>query len=480
MSTSKDDTALPSAPTVPSTGAMPMTVSCPVCGAPKVTETCGACGWQRADRRLGVVLEGKYRIDALLGAGGMGRVYRATHVELGEPIAVKFLLAHWAKAPELRARFRREAVALARLRHPNIVSVLDFGEHGDELYMVMELVKGVALGDVLGVNEAPLPFQRVAAIIDQVLQVLEAAHGQGVIHRDLKPDNVMLLDAGDRVDRIKVLDFGLAYVEGDAGARLTQTGVAHGTPHYMSPEQCRGTEVGPPTDVYAVGVMLYEALTGRIPFDGTDAASIMAQQMFVEPPPMETVGYKRAVPAGFAEVVRQALRKRPDDRPTASELRDLLGQASRGTDAASIAQNAAAIRTRAAALSRNERAFTGVQADEPHVETKATGKRAALLLDDGPRAKVVRDALAVAGVTATIVARTGDPAAVDVVVVPHDEVERVAAKKGVPGPRIVALDVPSVARLTELVRLGVSDAVLADDADDVISRKVLRILSRGR
>jgi len=469
------------APTTPNAGVeVKATALCPTCGAPGVEDACDSCGWLRADPRLGVVLDGKYRIDALIGAGGMGRVYRATHTQLGEPVAVKFLLSHWAKTPEIRARFRREAVALARIRHPSIVSVLDFGEHADELYMVMELVKGAALAHRLA-QGTPLPLPRIARIIDQVLEVLETAHAQGIVHRDLKPENVMLVESVGSEDRIKVLDFGLAYVADEGGGRLTETGVAHGTPHYMSPEQCRGHEVGAPTDIYAVGILLYETLAGRVPFDGDDAASIMAQQMFVDPPPMQSVGFGRKPSAGFDEVVRQALRKKPDERPSAAGLRDLLAQAAKGTDAASIAANAAEVRTRSAALSRTDRAFTGVQAAVPQATVDVARKKVSLRLDDRRQSEGLRNALAVRGVAATIDGAEATSDEVSVVVVGHEGAEAVLGRRaGRPELAVVAVGVPDVARLTALARLGVSDAVLEGGGDDDICRKVLRILQRGR
>nr|MBK7064237.1 serine/threonine protein kinase [Deltaproteobacteria bacterium] len=162
----------------------------------------------------------------------------------------------------MRARFRREAVVLARLRHPNIVSVIDYGEHQGELFLVMELLRGFSLDTQVMAGGLTMPVPRVVSVIDQVLQVLEA-HAAGVVHRDLKPENVML-DAGDRTDKVKVLDFGIAAFDDERTVeKLTRTGTVRGTPQYMSPEQCVGQDVGPPGDVYAVGIILYELLLGR-------------------------------------------------------------------------------------------------------------------------------------------------------------------------------------------------------------------------
>ncbi|RYZ59479.1 MAG: serine/threonine protein kinase, partial [Proteobacteria bacterium] len=177
------------------------------------------------DLRPGKLLAGRYLVEELIGKGGMGAVYRGLHLELGEPLAIKFLLDS-GNATIRRTRFRREAVALARLRHPGIVSVIDFGEEDGELYMVMELVHGSTLGELVGSSE--LTLARTLDIFDRILQALEAAHAQGIVHRDLKPANIMVLDSEDGVDHVKILDFGLARLDDGTGPRLTATGAVQG------------------------------------------------------------------------------------------------------------------------------------------------------------------------------------------------------------------------------------------------------------
>jgi len=286
------------------------------------------------DARLHTTVGGKYLIDETIGHGGMGTVYRASHRELGGPVAVKFLHPMFQGEPELRARFRREAVALARLRHPCSVSLLDFGEDGaSEPFIVMELVRGLPFSAALASAPGGMALPRIAEIFDQLLGVLDVAHGMGIVHRDIKPSNVMLLET----DHLKLLDFGLVQLPGMDVDEVTATGIVHGTPDYMSPEQCQGDPTGPPTDVYAAGIMLYEALTGRQPFEGRSAAGLMASHVFVDVPPMMSRSLGRAISAPLESLVRCAIAKSAGDRPTATEFRRELASILRGTDTSSLA-----------------------------------------------------------------------------------------------------------------------------------------------
>jgi hypothetical protein len=469
-------------------------------GAAHDAGTCDVCGYEPVDPRLGIVLADKYVIDESIGKGGMGAVYRATHVDLGEPVAVKFLLGDWARTTEIRTRFRREAVALARLRHPGVVSILDFGEHEGDLFLVMELVRGKTLASCMKPDDAPMPLLRLGPIFDQLLQVLEATHAAKLVHRDIKPDNVMLTDTGDRTDRVKVLDFGLVRLDdGNDGGKLTQTGQVQGTPHYMSPEQCRGVGIGSPTDVYAVGVMLYEALAGATPFQANDIAIMMAQHMFVDPPPIASVGYKRTVSRGLETVVREALFKRADDRPTAAELRDRLAAALKGTDPVSLAARAAEDKTRLAGLSRSDRAITGVRRADVAVGVVAAGGDAlagahesvVLWLPDGPRALALRDVLSVNGLSP--VTHAGAEAPLDVlraapptlVVVSADSLgeerpRELRSHKPLARTPILVIDAPGAAEISRLIRAGASDVTLVGAPDDEVLRKIQRLLRRGR
>lgn len=465
---------------------------CPGCGTPlDGVRKCTICGFDVPDPRIGQVVAGKYRLDSVLGEGGMGIVYRGTHVDLGEPVAVKFLKHAWADRPEFRARFRREAVILAKLRHPGIVTVLDFGELGGELFMVMELIRGTSLSELLSVDGMPLSRLRVFGIFDELLAVLETAHDEGIVHRDLKPENVMLVTGKDRQDRVKVLDFGIAYLD-DTGQnqRLTETGSVLGTPQYMSPEQCKGIDVGAPSDVYSIGVMLFEALTGALPFDAVEVTGLMVQHMFVEAPSLRESGSKPDISRGLETLVKRALAKRPEERPTAHAFREELASVARGTDAASFEDRGAQERTRMAALSRSDRAITGITASIHEVTSSIEANETIVLWANARRASDLRTALSVHGLR-------GEPFAGDTVPVPPEERPTKAlvvssqdggaearvklAKQGTyKALPILVVDVGGAEQTAALVRAGASDVALQSASDDEIVKKLRRILRRGR
>jgi eukaryotic-like serine/threonine-protein kinase len=445
-----------------------------------------------ADPRIGRVLDGKFRIEALIGAGGMGRVYRATHLSLGEPVAVKFLLAELARSATTRERFRREAQALARLRHPGIVSVLDFGEANDELYMAMELVSGSVLADLIHPQGPELSLLRLGDVFSQILSVLEMAHREGVVHRDLKPENVMLVENKDRRDLVKILDFGLALVNDPkkVAERLTETGTVHGTPHYMSPEQCKGIEVGAPTDVYAVGCMLFEAISGVPPFDAEEMAGLMAQQMFVEPPPLASVGQKRTVSVGLEKVVRSALAKAAAERPTAGELRDALAAAIAGTDPDAMIARSADERIAAAGLSREDRALTGVgRKGEAQASGSGVVPRVCVWADGSAPSRDLRDSLSVNGLRVTMWEQAtppprdvnGDPVAAVLVATWADGATRLTQLRSAGDARpVLCVGAESARDVAELIRAGASDVTLRGATQDDVAKKTKRAVKRGR
>src|SRR5215212_10301287 len=276
------------------------------------------------DPLLGVVLDDKYRLDELLGQGGMGAVYRATHLLIERPVAVKVLSQRLIADESARERFRREARAAGRLQHTNAVAVTDFGETRDGVvYLVMELLEGRPLREVLA-GEAPLDAARAVSLMMQISAAVEAAHEAGIIHRDLKPGNIFLVQRPDSPYIVKVLDFGIAKVaaddEGNLLDTLTGTGVMIGTPRYMSPEQCDGAELTPASDVYSLGVILYEMLTGQTPFTGVSPLALALKHSSEEPrPPRELVA---AIPPALEAVVLHALAKAAEARPAdAGEFR---------------------------------------------------------------------------------------------------------------------------------------------------------------
>jgi hypothetical protein len=261
---------------------------------------------------IGQTLGGRYRVSALLGSGGMGAVYRAEHMELKKTVALKVLNQEMASHREAALRFEREAMVSAQIQHPNVVSATDSGRLPDgSLYLVLEYVSGRSLRDLVN-DEGRLSPARALAIGAQIAEALGAAHRAQVVHRDLKPGNIMLLTEGDNPEFVKVLDFGLARVAGDSapGEPLTRTGSVFGTPEYMSPEQARGEVVDHRADLYALGVILYELLSGKQPFIAPELVAILIKHIQEPPPPLPG-----DVPAPIAQYVMSLLDKEPSRRP---------------------------------------------------------------------------------------------------------------------------------------------------------------------
>jgi serine/threonine-protein kinase len=263
---------------------------------------------------------GNYVARHKLGEGGMGSVYFAEHPSIGKRVALKVLHAEFASQPEIVSRFFNEAKAVNDIQHPNIVDIVDFGTippaiatDPPTVYFIMEYIEGASLTDLIR-REGPLHHDRAAAIALQIADALSASHAKGIVHRDLKPDNVMLVTRGRERDFVKLLDFGIAKLTGSAASsHRTRTGMVIGTPQYMSPEQCEGRgNIDQRTDVYSLGVVLYQMLTGRPPFAGDGFGEVLVQQMTT--PPLAPSAVVPQVPEFIELVVLKALEKRPDDR----------------------------------------------------------------------------------------------------------------------------------------------------------------------
>jgi serine/threonine-protein kinase len=261
----------------------------------------------------GTRIDDRYEILGPLGSGGMGQVYRARRLRLGDEVAIKVMQGSVDAPAELHERFLRESRASAQLRHPGIVAILDFGvDAARQPYMVMELLSGPSLADEI-TAQAPMPPARVAAILGEVASALQLAHDQGITHRDLKPGNVVQHRYATGVRSYKVIDFGLAVMKTRSDeTRLTDPNLFVGTMAYAAPEQIRGDPITPAADVYALGVIAYEMLTGVRPFDAEDRITLLHQVLTVRP--VRPTERHAALPPGVDDVLLRALAKQPEER----------------------------------------------------------------------------------------------------------------------------------------------------------------------
>ena len=278
------------------------------------------------------LLAGRYRLVEPLGEGAMGEVYSAEHVLMQKQVAIKVLRSEMSDDDEIVARFHREARAAAALDHPNVCQATDFGQNDEgAFFLVMEFLRGQTLQEVID-DDGPMNAERALHIARQIADALHVAHEQGIVHRDLKPENIMLIDRQGEPDFVKIMDFGIARLltgsdgeEADASNRLTRQGMVYGTPHYMSPEQVAGDDVDEGTDIYALGVVLFEMLTGSPPFDGDNIARVMGKHVTQPVPKLEEKCPSADFPDPLEALVARLLAKDRDDRPaTATEVVDAI------------------------------------------------------------------------------------------------------------------------------------------------------------
>ena len=283
------------------------------------------------ESRVGEVLASKYRLEAILGSGGMGEVYRAVNLDVGRAVAIKLLRAELAINPSVVERFLREARAANLVRHPNVVDVLDVGREANGTpFIVQELLEGEDLAHLVDRRGGKLPLSEVIDILGPVIDAVGEAHAQGVIHRDIKPDNVFLAK-GKLAPIPKLLDFGISKVSAPDQV-VTEIGVMMGTPAYMPPEQVEGMHAADPrSDVWALGVMLFELIAGRMPFEAPTAPALFYAIAHDDAPTLLEVGAN--VPPSISQLVARCLRRRPEDRyPSAAELGRDLRHIANGTD----------------------------------------------------------------------------------------------------------------------------------------------------
>ncbi|MBI5477830.1 MAG: protein kinase [Deltaproteobacteria bacterium] len=340
---------------------------CPSCGGTfaESVGSCPACGATvavAADPLIGTLVGERYQVLGLLGRGGMGSVYRALHVMMQKELALKVLHPELGRLEEVARRFEREAQSASRLDHEHIVRVTDFGrDHGpggEMLFLVMEILEGDSLKQIIRRRGRLAPAAAVG-IARQILDALEHAHAQGVVHRDLKPDNVMLAERPGRSDFVKILDFGIAKLSGPSGKAeaLTQAGVVVGTPEYISPEQAMGSPADGRADLDAVGVLLYEMLVGRRPFVDDDMFKVLTMHLTQRPRLLRQAAPEAAITPALERIVLKALEKNRDDRDaTAAEMGAALAglgvlAGGEGSDAGGVGSLTGAFRVTASAIS---------------------------------------------------------------------------------------------------------------------------------
>jgi serine/threonine-protein kinase len=277
------------------------------------------------DPYIGTTFDHRYKIERLLGEGGMGFVYLARHKVIDKKVAIKVLRSEHARDREILDRFMQEAKAASSIGNPHIVDIADFGDLPDgSTYFVMEYLEGRSLKRVID-EDKPLSLDAICSVAIQLCDGLEAAHQRGIVHRDLKPDNIVLIAHGAKTDFVKILDFGIAKVTTSASPQLTQAGAVFGTPHYMSPEQAAGAALDHRTDIYSLGVMLYEMTSGIVPFTAENFMGILTQHMYKAPVPIRALVPAPECPPGLEALILKCLTKKPEGRyQTMAELREDL------------------------------------------------------------------------------------------------------------------------------------------------------------
>jgi eukaryotic-like serine/threonine-protein kinase len=426
----------------------------------------------------GDVLGGRYCVEQIIGTGGMGAVYRAKQLNLDRPVALKILLPKHTESQIPRARFEREARVAASLHHPNAIEIYDFGEDRGWLYLAMELLRGRTLRHDCPHGFDPLPIQRVLDVGYQVADVLIAVHALPLVHRDVKPDNIFIETLPNGIERAVLGDFGLAFslTRPDAG-RVTDDDIVCGTPVYMSPEQAAGRDLGPPSDIYSLGCVLYELLTGDVPFDG-DGAVVLARHLYA---PLIAPRERRpdlAIPGALDDLVRRMLAKRPEVRPTAAEAAAALQkmdpdaterrQRSRG-ESYRLGREARMVSLPPVAYERTEQAEPATD-EETHLHVGLVGR-----IDDA-----TLTALAASGLEVQTLGDQAQSAELDVIYAPGATVAAVRGLALHGRPVVTDASPADLGRLTELLRAGATEVVTRADALDEVVRKLWRAARRRR
>lgn len=415
----------------------------------------------------GTVIAGRFTINKALGEGGMGAVYLANQDALRRPVALKLLLPHLMQDELARARFEREARVASRLRHKHAVEIYDFGEDGGSLYLAMQLLEGEALRDLLERTRGVVPLQRALNITAQVADALIAAHRLSLIHRDIKPENIFLEQEDDGTDRAVVVDFGLAFIaDSDEMGRVTQQGVLYGSPAYMSPEQARDPEVGAPSDIYSLGCVLHELVTGTVPFDG-GGIQVLSKHCFTLPESPRERFPDLDIPPALDSLILRMLRKHAEGRPTAEDVHRTVVALLDG-ERISAERNAANQLGRAARMV--PRVPTEV-VDKITVRPSLAGVRLAVI---GRLPQEVER-----GLRANGYAVISEPAEAEIVLAVEQSLSAVARLIG-DAPVIADSEASDMGRISSLLRAGVKEVVPAPLRLEELVRRLRRISRRLR
>lgn len=420
---------------------------------------------------IGDVVAGRFRLEGVLGSGGMGTVYRATQMNLDREVALKLVAPELVAQEGTRDRFEREARVNSQLRHPNAVEIYDYGQDGDQLFIAMEMLRGCTLRDLVDVDRPAMAVARAVPIAERIADVLMSADSLGLVHRDLKPENIFLDRSDEDVERVVVVDFGLAFVtDSEKLGRMTREGVIAGTPDYMAPEQAAGANVDSRADVYALGCLLYEMLTSTAPFIGPPVI-VMARHMYMPPTSMRDSRPDLFVAGALDDIVMRMLAKDPEERPSARAVRDFLrrfdpkavqrmGKGSGGR----VAGRAARMISQAPTTVGPAVVFEGgVDVTMPTVAVH------------GEVSSELEFELAACGLSTRVVEGEA-PAAV---FAPGASAGRLAelVEAGVPVVTDAALG--DVQRLATLLRAGVAEVVMSPHSNDELARKLLRAIRRS-
>ena len=435
----------------------------------------------------GRVFADRYRLDEEIGRGGMGQVWAGRHLTLDVPIAIKLMRATSSLDAHWWHRFRREARAMSRLNHRNVVNVIDYGEAGGVPYIVMERLNGKSLGDWLSGRDKLPALTEIDEIMQQIFDAFDAAHAEGIIHRDLKPDNIFLAQEPDHKRVVKILDFGLAYMPEEDGVTLTHSDLVSGTPEYMSPEQCRSLRVTPSTDIYAMGCVLTEMLQLSPPFEGQTHIDVMTKQMFYELPSLSRPSGAEPVPPLLERLRADMLSKRPGGRP-----RDMLALRERWQEAMSVEAGKAAFPDRKGIVALGARSERVEPWSQPDVvpQPKASQATRVALLRCSPKPEGVDELCVMALSSAGLVVRPADalPQADEADIVIIDADRNVAwarehliqlADRGFAARPVVCLADVSTDAMNLLIEAGAGDVIGYPVEREQLRRKTLRQLRRA-